>query len=450
MSNMEKVRPRLPSGFIEFLPSEQIIFNRMLETVRQVYELHGFSPIETPAVELEQILLAKGGGENDDRIFWLARADEGNPEIKVPTGTGLHFDLTVPVARYVAQYADKLAFPFRRYQIQKVWRGERAQRGRYREFYQCDVDVLGTTDPNVDAEMLSVVKMAFNRLGFDAFKIHLNNIKVVKGVIEALGMDGYLDAIMGMVDKLDKLGRDGFAAALCELGADSVAVQRFMTVISQHGDAKTMVNYLASLDLSGELLDQGIAELFEVTRAVELFGVPPENWEVDLGIVRGMAYYTGTVYETFLSDYSGIGSVCSGGRFDNLAEYYIDRRLPGVGLSIGLTRLFTALRELSIVAIGAASPSQVLIASRNREALPACIGVASLLRSQGVKTEVLFQEGLGRQLKYANRLGVPYVAIVSPCDGEVVSLSTCVEIKHMESGAQTKVTVDDAIAMLTA
>ncbi|WP_119717875.1 histidine--tRNA ligase [Cognatilysobacter tabacisoli] len=417
------IKPRTPPGVMELLPPDQIAFQRMLDTIRRNFERFGFLPVETPVMELSEVLLTKSGGETERQVYFvqstgaLAKtadgAGEGVPEL------ALRFDLTVPLARYVAEHEHELAFPFRRYQMQRVYRGERAQRGRFREFYQCDIDVIGKDALSVrhDAELPAVIYAVFSELAIGAFTIQLNNRKLMRGFFEAQGVaDGELQAlVLREVDKLDKRGEDYVRETLAGQGfglpADAIGrILDFVKVRStSHGDALAR---LAALGDGNEALRQGVAELREVLELVRAMGVPETHYALNFSIARGLDYYTGTVYETTLNDYPQIGSICSGGRYEDLAGHYTKSKLPGVGISIGLTRLFWQLREAGIVD-RASSTVQVLVTQMDEAHLPHCLAVASELRHGGINTEVVMEPSkLGKQFKYADRAGIRFVVVL--------------------------------------
>jgi histidyl-tRNA synthetase len=413
------IKPRTPAGVLELLPPDQIAFQRMLDTIRRNFERFGFLPVETPVMELTDVLLTKSGGETERQVYFvqstgaLAKAEEGTPEL------ALRFDLTVPLARYVAEHEHDLAFPFRRYQMQRVYRGERQQRGRFREFYQCDIDVIGKDALSVrfDAELPAVIHSVFSELDIGAFTIQLNNRKLMRGFFAAQGVaDPELQAlVLREVDKLDKRGEDYVRETLegesFGLAADSVArILDFVKVRStSHSDA------LARLDALGEgndVLREGMAELREVLELVRALGVPETAYALNFSIARGLDYYTGTVYETTLNEYPQIGSICSGGRYENLASHYTKSKLPGVGISIGLTRLFWQLREAGLVR-SAESTVQVLVTQMDADHLPHCLAIASELRAAGINTEVVMEPAkLGKQFKYADRAGIRFVVVL--------------------------------------
>ena len=418
------IKPRTPPGVMELLPPDQIAFQRMLDVIRRNYERFGFLPVETPVMELSEVLLTKSGGETERQVYFvqstgaLSKAAEGSGE-GLPE-LALRFDLTVPLARYVAEHEHDLAFPFRRYQMQRVYRGERAQRGRFREFYQCDIDVIGKDSLNVrfDAEIPAVIHSVFSELDIGAFTIQMNNRKLMRGFFEAQGVaDGELQAlVLREVDKLDKRGegyvRETLTGEGFGLAADAVdRIMAFVNVRStSHADA------LAQLDALGEgndSLREGVAELREVLELVRAMGVPETHYALNFSIARGLDYYTGTVYETTLNDYPQIGSICSGGRYENLASHYTKSKLPGVGISIGLTRLFWQLREAGLLRTATGSTVQVLVTQMEAMHLPHCLSVASDLRRGGFNTEVVMEAGkLAKQFKYADRAGIRFVIVL--------------------------------------
>ena len=433
------IKPRTPPGVMELLPSEQIAFQRMLDTIRRNFERFGFLPVETPVMELAEVLLTKSGGETERQVYFVQSTGalenaaqgrgDGTPEL------ALRFDLTVPLARYVAEHEHDLAFPFRRYQMQRVYRGERAQRGRFREFYQCDIDVIGKDALSVrhDAELPAVIHAVFSELEIGPFTIHLNNRKLMRGFFEAQGItDGELQAlVLREVDKLGKRGEDHVRATLASegfgLSASAVAtILDFVKVRStSHADA------MAQLDMLGDgndALRDGVAELREVLVLVRAMGVPESDYALNFSIARGLDYYTGTVYETTLDDYPQIGSICSGGRYDDLASHYTRSTLPGVGISIGLTRLFWQLREAGLID-SAASTVQVLVTQMDAETLPHCLAVANELRHGGLNTEVVMEPSrLGKQFKYADRAGIRFVVVLG--DDEIGKGTVTVKDLH--------------------
>ena len=404
---------------MELLPRDQIAFQRMLDTIRRNYERFGFLPVETPVFELSEVLLTKSGGETERQVYFaqstgaLEKENEGLPEL------ALRFDLTVPLARYVAEHEHDLAFPFRRYQIQRVYRGERAQRGRFREFYQCDIDVVGKDALSIrfDAEVLAVIHAVFSELGIGAFTVQLNNRKLMRGFFEGLGVadGGQQMAVLREVDKLDKRGadyvRDTLTGEGFGLSADTVqSILSFVAVRSTgHADALAR---LQALGQGSETFNQGIAELREVLELVHALGVPESDYCLNFSIARGLDYYTGTVYETQLDDYPQIGSICSGGRYEDLASHYTKSKLPGVGISIGLTRLFWQLREAGLIAGVDESSVQAMVALMEEDQLADSLDIARRLRAGGINTEVQMEaKKLGKQFQYASRAGIRFVVL---------------------------------------
>ncbi len=417
---MSLVQPRSLPGALELLPRDQIAFQRFLDAIRSAYERFGFLPIETPVMELTEVLLTKEGGETERQVYFAQST--GDREAGREPELALRFDLTVPLARYVAQYENQLAFPFRRYQIQRVYRGERAQRGRFREFYQCDIDIVGKDALPVryDAELPAVIFDLFRSLGFGAFRIELNNRKLLRGMFAALGIaDGETQKlVLREVDKLDKRGADWLRDTLRErfgLTDDTVAtLLDFVGSRSQsYAHAEELLASLAARH-DHPLLQAGVGELREVLARLADFGVPDTHLCLNFAIARGLDYYTGTVYETVLTDHPEIGSICSGGRYDDLASHYTRSKLPGVGLSIGATRLFWQLRELGLFA-QSDSTVQVLVALLDESMLGHTLQLATLLRAAGINVEAQLEPAkLGKQMKYADRVGIRFVALLGP------------------------------------
>ena len=430
---MQRIKPRTLSGFMELLPDKQAQMDAVLGVLRQTYELYGFTGIDTPAIESAEVLLAKGGGETEKQIYRFTKSD---------SDLALRFDLTVPLAKYVAMNAGQLAFPFRRYQIAKVYRGERAQRGRFREFYQADIDVIGdgTLDIASDAEMPAVICDALRRLGLERFCIRINNRKVLNGLFALLDVTDPV-AVMGAVDKLEKIGPEKVAGILTDLGMTADKAHELLDILSASDPMGTLE------DLAGKnpALDAGLAELKAVTALLPGFGVPDDKWRVDLTIARGLDYYTGTVYETQLLDYPEVGSVCSGGRYDDLAGYYTDRKLPGVGLSIGVTRLFYILQEQGLLndALPTA-PCDALVIPLGDE-LDYAVRCAAALRNAGVRTQVYTEKKKAKaKFAYADKLRIPYAAVV----GEDEAANGTVGLKDLRTGEQSTVSVDRAAEII--
>jgi histidyl-tRNA synthetase len=431
------VKPSILPGFMELLPHDQIAFNKMQDTIRKNFEKYGFLPIDTPIIEKSEILLAKGGGETEKQIY---RFNKGDSDLS------LRFDLTVPLARYVSQYISSLTFPFRRYQIGKVYRGERNQKGRFREFYQCDIDIIGNGKLSVinDAEIPSIIYSTFKDLGFDSFSIHINNRKVLNGFFDSLGISSKAE-VLRVIDKIDKIGIDSMKKELADICEDDSAVEKIMEFVGIEGSNQDILESLRRLDITNDMFAEGIDELSKVVQFISLFGVPEKNCNIDLKIARGLDYYTGTVYETILDDYPGIGSVCSGGRYDNLAEYYTEQKLPGVGISIGLTRLFYQLKEAGIVLDkDVLSLTKVLIAPISDDMEYSAM-IANCLRSENIVTEVYMEDAkTSRKLAYANKLGIPYVILI----GEDEISNNLLTLKNMKAGEQNKLSLEEAIRQI--
>jgi histidyl-tRNA synthetase len=455
------IKPRTPPGVMELLPPDQIAFQRMLDVIRRNFERFGFLPVETPVMELSEVLLTKSGGETERQVYFVQSTGalsksvesgqgDGLPERALPE-LALRFDLTVPLARYVAEHEHELAFPFRRYQMQRVYRGERAQRGRFREFYQCDIDVIGKDALSVrfDAEIPAVIHAVFSELDIGAFTIQLNNRKLMRGFFEAQGVaDAELQAlVLREVDKLDKRGEAHVRETLTGegFGLSAEAVDRIMAFVkvrsTSHADALAR---LTALGEGNEALREGVGELREVLELVHAMGVPETHYALNFSIARGLDYYTGTVYETTLNDYAQIGSICSGGRYDNLASHYTKSKLPGVGISIGLTRLFWQLREAGLLGT-TGSTVQVLVTQMAAEHLPHCLAVASDLRRAGFNTEVVMEPGkLTKQFKYADRAGVRFVVVL----GEDEIAKGTVTVKDLRREDQFQVTRHELVSAL--
>ena len=437
---MDKIKPRTLSGFMELQPDKQVQMDKMRAVLAETYARYGFTPLDTPAIEAAEVLLAKGGGETEKQIYRFTKGD---------SDLALRFDLTVPLAKYVAANYGQLTFPFRRFQIGKVYRGERAQRGRFREFYQADIDIIGDgkLDITNEAEIPSIIYQTFTSLGLTRFQIRVNNRKILNGFYAMLGLTEQSGDIMRTVDKLDKIGAGKVRTCLTEdVGLTAEQADEIMRFISITGSNRQVLDALAGYQGRHKLFDQGLEELNTVTRYLSAFGVPEENFAVDLTIARGLDYYTGTVYETTLLDHPEIGSVCSGGRYDNLAEYYTDRQLPGVGISIGLTRLFYVLGEQGLLNPQLpTAPADVLILPMTQDLTPA-IRLATRLRSAGVRTQLYTeQKKFKAKMNYADKLGVPYVVFLG--DDEIAAGQ--VACKDMTSGEQTKLSFEDTLSRIT-
>ncbi|MFC7335176.1 histidine--tRNA ligase [Rhodocista pekingensis] len=436
---MSLITPRTPPGTMELLPRRQIAFQRMLDTIRRGYERFGFLPVETPVFEVADVLLSKSGGETEKQVYFVQST--GAIEQGHRPDLALRFDLTVPLARYVAEHERDLAFPFRRYQMQRVYRGERAQKGRYREFYQCDIDVIGKDSLPVvfDAEMPAVIYTIFSELDVGPFRINFNNRKILLGLFESLGINEpeTRALVLRQVDKLDKLSRDEVVGLLQGdgIGLDAATAGRVLDMIGFAGPAADTLAHLERLGVDNATFRTGLAELSEVVAALKAFGVPETHWRVNLAIARGLDYYTGTVYETFLTEHPGLGSVCSGGRYENLAGLYTKSKLPGVGISIGLTRLFYALEQAGIVKDGP-STVQALVTQFDPALLTDYLAIGADLRAAGINTEIQLEPAKPKkQFAYADKAGIRFAVIMGPDEkakGEVT-------VKDMVSGEQAAV-----------
>ena len=436
---MTKMTPRTLSGFMELLPQPQQQMERMMDILRRTYSLYGFTPLDTPVIEASEVLLAKGGGETEKQIY---RFQKGDADL------ALRFDLTVPLAKYVALHYNDLSFPFRRYQIGKVYRGERAQRGRFREFYQADIDIIGDgkLDITNEAEIPAIIYQTFTSLGLKRFQIRVNNRKILNGFYAMLGLTARSGDIMRTVDKLDKIGAEKVRTLLTdEVGVSAESADEILKFIAITGGNEQVLAALESYRGRNEVFDEGLDQLNTVVKYLSAFGVPAENFAVDLTIARGLDYYTGTVYETTLLDHPEIGSVCSGGRYDNLAAYYTDKQLPGVGISIGLTRLFYVLGEQGMLNPGLpTAPADVLILPMTAELAPA-VRLATRLRAAGVRTQLYTeQKKFKAKMSYADKLGVPYVVFLG--DDEIAG--NVVACKDMASGQQTTLPFDETLGLI--
>ena len=424
------IEPRTLPGFMELLPNEQILFEQMKQKIEKTYQKFGFLPLDTPILELSEILLAKAGGETEKQIYQFQKGD---------TDIAMRFDLTVPLSKYVAKNYGNLSFPFRRYQIGKVYRGEKAQKGRFREFYQCDIDIIGDGELSTinDAEIPSVIYNLIKELGFEEFTIRINNRKILNGLFEYINQKDNSVEILRIIDKIEKIGKDAVIEDLEEIGVSKEAIEKIINFIEIDGTTDEKLQKLQDLNIENETFKLGLEELISVVKYIRIFGVPDTHFKVDLTIARGLDYYTGTVYETFLNDYRELGSVCSGGRYENLAEYYTDKKLPGVGISIGLTRLFYKLNELGLIKAEKASMSDVLVIPMVDD-LSKPIILANSLREKNINTEIyLNDKKLKAKLKYADKLQIPYVIIV----GEDEINSGVINVKNMITGEEKKANI---------
>ena len=439
---MDIIKPRTLSGFMELLPGKQIQFERMVQILRDTYSSYGFAPLDTPAIEDAQILLAKGGGETEKQIYRFQKGD---------SDLALRFDLTVPLAKYVALHCNDLAFPFRRFQISKVYRGERAQRGRFREFYQADIDIIGDGKLDIlnEAEIPAIIYNVFKGFGLSRFQIRVNNRKILNGFYCLMELSEKSGDIMRSVDKLDKIGPEKVKAILMgdECGLSEAQADEILKFIGIQGTNAEVIAALEGYAGRNETFDLGLSELKAVTANLAAFGVPESNFAVDLTIARGLDYYTGTVYETTLLDHPEIGSVCSGGRYDNLAGYYIEKALPGVGISIGLTRLFYVLDEQKLLNPALPSaPADALVLPMTADPAPA-IALAQALRAEGLKVQLYGEQKKFKQkMAYANKLGVPFAVLL----GEDEIAENVCSVKNMITGEQVKLSAVEAAAHIKA
>ena len=438
---MAKMTPRTLSGFMELLPAPQQQMERMMEILRTTYARYGFTPLDTPVIESSEVLLAKGGGETEKQIYRFTKGD---------ADLSLRFDLTVPLAKYVALHYNDLSFPFRRYQIGKVYRGERAQRGRFREFYQADIDIIGDGKLDIvnEAEIPAIICQTFTALGLKRFQIRVNNRKILNGFYAMQGLSDKSGDIMRTVDKLDKIGAEKVRKLLMdELALTDAQADEILKFIAITGSNEDVLTALQAYAGRNEIFDEGLGELNTVVKYLAAFGVGEANFAVDLTIARGLDYYTGTVYETTLLDHPEIGSVCSGGRYDNLAEYYTDRQLPGVGISIGLTRLFYVLGEQKMLNDSLnTAPADVLILPMTQDLAPA-IRLATELRGQGIRVQLYCeQKKFKAKMSYADKLGIPYAVFLGE---DEIAAGTC-SVKDLSKGEQVTITAAEAANLIKA
>lgn len=431
------VEPSILSGFMELLPKDQVAFNGMLDKIRSTFESYGFIPLDTPVLEKSEVLLAKSGGDTAKQVYRFTKGD---------TDMAMRFDLTVPLARFVAQHYGELAFPFRRYHIGKVYRGERPQKGRFREFYQCDIDIIGNGSLNInnDAEIVSIIYSVFKKLDIGAFTIMINNRKLLNGFFESVGVQDKTE-VLRTVDKLDKIGAEAVKDELIKLGVSEQGADDILHFTSISGNSQEIIEALEKLNVENDEFQQGLQELAQVCKYISAYKVAPENFTINLKIARGLDYYTGTVYETVLNDYPGLGSICSGGRYDELASNYTKQSLPGVGISIGLSRLFYQLREAGILKnADSSTPTKVLVIPMP-DTVEYSMEAAAKLREAGINTEVYLNEGkMGKKFSYADKLGIRYVSVIG---GDEVE-SGVLKVKDMISGEQKDYTIDSLIEFL--
>lgn len=431
---MEKVEPKTLPGFMELMPQDQILFEKMKKTIEEVYASYGFYPLDTPIIELSSVLLAKAGGETEKQIY---RFNKGDNDLS------LRFDLTVPLAKYVASRSNELIFPFKRYQIGKVYRGERPQKGRFREFYQCDIDVIGNETLSIlyDAEIPSIIYDLFKKLNIGDFTIRINNRKVLTGFFNSLELSDIVTDILRIIDKIEKIGEDATRSELSYLGIDDEKVSKIMNFIRISGNPFEKINKLKELSITDPVFNEGVSELETVITNIRDREIEDNYYDVDLTIARGLDYYTGTVYETILKDYPSIGSVCSGGRYDNLATYYTDKKLPGVGISIGLTRLFYQLKEANVIKTEESSVADITV-------LPMTTNYAYIykyvntLKKNNITVDMAFLDKFKQLIRYADRQKSPFALIIG--DDEVEKGIAL--LKNMVTGEQKEVTLDNIVS----
>ncbi len=431
----DKIKPRTLAGTVELLPNDQIIFNKMVDTIRSSYESFGFLPLDTPILELAEILLAKAGGETEKQIY---RFEKGENDLS------LRFDLTVPFAKYVSIHQNELAFPFKRYQIGKVYRGEKPQKCRFREFYQCDVDVISDKlDMMNDAEMVNIIYHTFQALDLAKFTICMNNRKILNGFFTDIGISTQKVEVLRILDKIDKIGENAMKQELDNMKIAPEKIEQICQFILISGTTDEKLAQLKNMNIENETFLEGVTELEKVVQYVKEFEIPEANFKIDLKIARGLDYYTGTVYETFFDDYRNLGSVCSGGRYDNLTQHYTNRNFEGVGVSIGLTRLFAQLKEMNLLPKKQEAIAKILVIPMDEKCSQFALKLANQLRKNQVNTEVYanFYKDMKTKLKYADKLNIPYVAII----GEEEIEKKCVMLKNMREKTQESLSMDVVI-----
>jgi histidyl-tRNA synthetase len=439
MSKNNIITPKTLSGFMELPPQEQVLFEKIKRILEDTYQMYGFYPIDTPVLEYSEILLAKSAGETEKQVY---RFNKGDKDI------AMRFDLTVPLAKYVAKNYSAITFPFKRYAIGKVYRGERAQKGRFREFYQADIDIIGDGSLSIanDAEIPSIIYTIFTKLGLSDFTIRINNRKVLNGLFEINGLDENATDIMRIIDKIDKIGVDATKAEIIESGVSEEIATTLIDLMTYRDTNENILAKLEGYVGKSEIFDKGYEELKDVIYYIGKFGVPEHNYRIDLSIARGLDYYTGTVYETFVNSHPEIGSVCSGGRYDNLAEYYTKKSLPGVGMSIGLTRFFYVLNEYKFLNTKLNAPADVLIIPMTDD-MSAAVSISATLRENGIRTQIYMeQKKFKAKINYANKLSIPYALFL----GEDEIAAGMVTIKNMFTGEQVTCTVEDALDQIFA
>ncbi|MDD3288903.1 MAG: histidine--tRNA ligase [Alphaproteobacteria bacterium] len=443
---MTLIQPRTASGTLELLPREQIQFQYMLDVIRRGYESFGFVPVETPVFEIKDVLLTKSGGETEKQVYFVQST--GAIQQGHEAELALRFDLTVPLARYVAEHERDLAFPFRRYQMQRVYRGERAQRGRFREFYQCDIDIIGKDklDPAFDAELPAIIVRIFTTLGIKGFTIHFSNRKLLLGLLNSYGATDAEQQKLTLreIDKLDKIGAAKVRESIVALGLSAENAARLLELVQLKGSKSEIISVLKKQNIENPTFLEGLAEISLMADSLLALGVPEERARLNLSITRGLDYYTGTVYETFIDDHPEFGSVCSGGRYENLASFYTKSKLPGVGISIGATRLFDQLKAAGLLP-KVPNKVQVLITSMDPNLREEYLTLGSELREAGFNVDNYLEPAkLDKQLKYANKAGIPAVVII----GETEKATGVAQVKDMDRNAQHEVKRSDLAAFI--
>lgn len=431
---------RTLQGFMELLPQEQIVMEQMKAVIRHTYELFGFAPLDTPVLELAEVLLSKSGGDTEKQIYEFKKGD---------TDLAMRFDLTVPLAKYVALYNNDLTFPFKRYQIGKVYRGERPQKGRFREFYQCDIDIIDRDELNIayDAEVLAVIYTIFNKLELPAFKIYLNNRKLLSGFLESLNVADKTVDVLRLVDKIKKIPEAAFLGELQDMGLPEETNRKLLKFIKIGGSNDEILAALEALAIENENYQNGLSELKTVISQAASLGINPANIQIDLSITRGLDYYTGTVYETFFDAYPEFGSVCSGGRYENLSSVFMDKKFPGVGISIGLTRLFDQLRSHNLLKIKGPTPNRALIIMQSEDYKDNALKLAGCLRKADIPADVYLRNvKFKKKMEYANKIQIPYLIII----GEDEAAAGDYTLKNMVTGEQKRLSLEQVAAEIKA
>ena len=431
---MTIIKPSTLPGFMELLPKDQVVFNRLVDIIKTNFEKYGFFPIDTPVLEKAEVLLAKGGGETEKQVYAFTKGT---------TDIAMRFDLTVPLARYTVEHFSDLNFPFKRYQIGKVYRGERAQKGRYREFYQCDIDIIGNGKISLvnDAECPAVIYSIFREFNFGKFTININNRKILNGFFKSLEVKS-TEEVMRIIDKIDKIGVDNVKEELAKVGMSAENIDKLISFIEIDGTKEEIIEALKNLDCDNEDFIQGVEELETVVKYMRAYGVEDDYFKINLKIARGLDYYTGTVYETFLDDHRELGSVSSGGRYDNLAGYYTTNLMPGVGMSIGLTRLFSKMQELGLIKETKSEVSDIIIIPME-ETVVESIEILSRLQKEGISATIYAESGkMGKKFKYADALDIKYALVI----GENEIKSNVYGLKNMDTGEQEDLSLEEIIA----